>query len=94
MKLVNVISLTFLSLSAAAIARLSKAVNVLFPTPPLPESTNTLFLTWSNRSLTSCIPGSGPLVAPDEHICWFGQPAQADALPASSLWVPGQSANI
>lgn len=38
-----------------------------------------------------CLPGSGALVAPEAQTCWFGHPAQADAFPASSLLVPGQS---
>lgn len=37
------------------------------------------------------MPGSGPFVSPDAHILWLGQPAHAEALPASSLCVPGQS---
>lgn len=28
---------------------------------------------------------------PEAQMFWLGHPAQADALPASSLWVPGQS---
>lgn len=41
---------------------------------------------WSRRG----IPGSGPLGAV-AHICWFGHPSHAAALPAASLAVPGQS---
>lgn len=29
--------------------------------------------------------------SPEAQIFWFGHPAQAEALPASSLCVPGQS---
>lgn len=71
--------------------RLSNAVNVLLPTPPFPESTRILCFTCCSRSCTNWIPGSGPFVAPEEQSCWLGQPAHADAFPASSLCVPGQS---
>ncbi len=40
---------------------------------------------------TLIIPGSGKLALPDEQIVWLGQPSHADALPALSLCVPGQS---
>lgn len=83
--------LTFLSLSAAAKARLRSAVMVLFPTPPFPDSTIILFCTCSKRSLTYCMLASGPFASPDAQSCWLGHPAQAEALPASSLSVPGQS---
>lgn len=81
---------TFFSSSFVASALLRRAVTVLLPTPPFPEITKNLFFTWLNLSFTNWIPGSGPLGA-EAQICWFGQPAHAVALPASSLCVPGQS---
>lgn len=84
--------LTFLSPSLAASALLRRAVTVLLPTPPFPEITRNLFFTWLNFSFTSWIPGSGAL-GPEAQIRWFGQPAHAEAFPAASLWVPGQSVN-
>lgn len=86
--------LTFFSLSAAANALLNNAVIVLFPTPPFPDKTIILYFTSSNRSLTYCMPGSGPFTSPEAQTFWFGHPAQAEAFPASSLSVPGQSVKI
>lgn len=85
--------LTLFSLCKEARARPKRAVIVLLPTPPLPESTSTLFWTCSKRSFTRRTAGSGPRVTPDAHICWLGQPAHADTFPAVSLPVPGQSVN-
>ena len=59
--------LTFLSGLFAARHLDSNDVTVLLPTPPLPESTNSLFRTEVSLSFTSAIPGSGCLVAPEEH---------------------------
>jgi len=42
-------------------------VTVLLPTPPLPESTNSLYRTKESLSFTIAMPGSGCLVTPDEH---------------------------
>jgi hypothetical protein len=83
--------LTLRSLSVAARLLLSIAVTVLLPTPPFPDSTKILFRTCSSLSLTSWIPGSGPLATSEAQICWLGQPAHADAFPALALSVPGQS---
>ena len=49
----------------------------------------TFFFMVDMRLRTSSISGSGALeeVA---HVCWFGQPSQALALPASAEAVPGQ----
>lgn len=66
-------------------------VTVLLPTPPFPERIRILCLTFDRFLLISSIDGSGTFVTPDEQICWFGQPAQEEAFPASSLCVPGQS---
>lgn len=46
---------------------------------------------WVQLDTKRHLPGSGAVAAPEAHTCWFGQPAQASALPASSLFVPGQS---
>lgn len=80
----------FFSGFRSAMARASIDVTVLLPTPPFPDRINSLFFTSANRSFTSSMAGSGPFVAPDAHRFWLGQPAHADALPASSLRVPGQ----
>jgi hypothetical protein len=45
---------------------------------------------WYRCCAVAGLPGSGPLGA-EAHTDWLGQPAHADALPASSLCVPGQS---
>ena len=82
--------LTFFS-GFNANARANMDVMVLLPTPPLPDRISILCLTLAKRCLMTSIAGSGTLGAPDEQICWFGQPAQAEVLPASSLCVPGQS---
>jgi hypothetical protein len=47
-----------------------------------------LRFTWFMRSRTSGNAGSGPLVSPDAHTFWLGQPSQAADLPASSDSVP------
>lgn len=80
----------FLSGFRSAIVRANIEVTVLLPTPPFPDTTNSLFLTSAKRSFTNSMAGSGPFVAPDAHRFWFGQPAHADVLPAASLSVPGQ----
>ena len=59
------------------------------PTPPFPLRTRTLCLMPERRAVISGIAGSGPLGV-DEHIFWFGQPAQASPLPASLDSGPGQ----
>lgn len=59
--------LTFLSGLFTARFLDNNDVTVLLPTPPLPESTSSLFRTEESLSFTSAIPGSGCLVAPDEH---------------------------
>lgn len=46
------------------------------------------------KYVTKVLPGSGALVAPEEHSFWFGQPWHADVFPACSLNVPGQSKRI
>lgn len=84
-------TLTFISALRNARVLLSKAVTVLFPTPPFPDKIRILFLTSPNLFFTSSIPGSGPFVTPEAHICLLGHPSQADAFPAVSLCVPGQS---
>ena len=56
-----------------------------------PDSTSTMCFTDASRSAMAARSGSGPLGA-DAQAAWLGQPAQAAALPASSLCVPGQSA--
>jgi hypothetical protein len=62
--------------------------NVLFPTPPLPESTKILCFTSRRRSATATTSGSTPLGAV-AHACWLGHPAHAAARPAASAFVPG-----
>lgn len=52
--------------SSAAKAQLNPAVNVLFPTPPLPLSTKTLLLTPRILSLITGKSGSGPF-GPSAH---------------------------
>lgn len=69
-------------------------VIVLLPTPPLPDNTNSLFLTVESLSLIRSILESDCLVIPDAHIVLFGQPAHIDDFPASLLSVPGQSIKI
>lgn len=59
--------LTFLSGLFAARHLDSNDVTVLLPTPPLPESTSSLFRTEDSLSFTNAMPGSGCLAAPDEH---------------------------
>lgn len=59
--------LTFVSGLFAARHLDNNDVIVLLPTPPLPESTSNLFCTDDSFSFTSTMPGSGCLVAPDEH---------------------------
>lgn len=59
--------LTFLSRLFAARHLDTNDVTVLLPTPPLPESTRSLFCTRESLSFTSFIPGSGCLPALDEH---------------------------
>jgi len=49
-----------------------------------------MFLTPERRSAMDARSGSGPLGAVAQA-AWFGQPAQASALPAFSLSMPGQS---
>ena len=51
-------ALTFLSESAAANPRASNEVNVLLPTPPLPDKTRILYFTDSSLLRTSSIPVS------------------------------------
>lgn len=80
----------FLSGYFNAMVRANIDVTVLLPTPPLPDTTSSLFFTSASRSFTSSMAGSGPFVAPVAHRFWFGQPAHADDLPAASLCVPGQ----
>lgn len=82
---------TFISALLAAKNLDINDVIVLLPTPPLPDNTNSLFLTVESLSLTRSIVGSGCLVIPDAHITWFGQPAHIDTFPASLFAVPGQS---
>ena len=75
-------------LSSAANAHPSCAVKVDFPTPPFPDRIRILRLTLDMRCLINGNDGSGNFVAPDAHIDWFSQPAQASDLPASSDSVP------
>lgn len=63
---------------------------MLLPTPPLPERIKIRFFTEHRFSSIKARSGSGPLGAV-EHICWLGHPAHAEAFPASSVFVPGQS---
>lgn len=67
----------------------SNDVNVLFPTPPLPDKIRTLCLMPDRRAVITGMSGSGPLGA-EAHIAWFGQPAQESAFPAVSDSGPGQ----
>ena len=69
-------------------------VIVLLPTPPLPDSTNNLFLTVESFLLIRSAVRSGCWLIPDAHIIWFGQFVHIDAFPASLLAVPGQSIKI
>lgn len=59
---------TFISALLAAKSLDINDVIVLLPTPPLPDNTNSLFLTVESLSLTKSIVGSGCLVIPDAHI--------------------------
>lgn len=77
--------------SVAAKARESIAVTVLLPTPPFPDKISILWRTTSKCLRMISTAGSSPLVAPEAHIFWFGQPAHDEAFPAFSLSVPGQS---
>lgn len=70
--------------SSVANAQPNCAVNVLFPTPPLPLSTRIFRLTDVIRSLINGSAGSGPLGFEDAQISWLAQPAQASDLPACS----------
>lgn len=79
----------FLFLGSDEKACANNALNVLFPTPPLPLKTMTLCFTPLNRSVISGISGSGPFGAV-AHIFWFGQPTQASPFPACSDSGPGQ----
>ena len=62
---------------------------VLLPTPPLPLSTSTTWDTSDSelrrtaRSPSLAASAAGDENAPDEQAVWFGQPAHADAFPAS-----------
>jgi len=61
---------------------------VLLPTPPLPLRTRIFFLTARRRSRISGKSGSGSLGSSDAQNDWFGQPSQAELLPASVDSVP------
>ena len=74
--------------ASAASPYASCEANVLFPTPPLPESTKILCFTSRRRSATATTSGSTPLGAV-AHACWLGHPAHAAARPAASAFVPG-----
>lgn len=74
-----------------ASANASCAEKVDLPTPPLPDSTSTMCLIGASLAAMATRSGSGPLGA-DAQASWLGQPAQAAAVPAASLAVPGQSA--
>ena len=65
------------------------SVNVDFPTPPFPERTRILWRMVSRREWIAGRDGSG-IFGAVEQMLWFGQPAQADILPACSLSGPGQ----
>mmetsp|Transcript_18254 Transcript_18254/g.39902 ORF Transcript_18254/g.39902 Transcript_18254/m.39902 type:complete len:219 (-) Transcript_18254:47-703(-) len=79
------------SFPCAASANASCAENVLFPTPPLPDSTSTLCLTVLSRAAMCSRSGSGPFGALAQAAA-FGQPLHPSALPAWSEAVPGQCA--
>lgn len=73
--------------SSLASAHPSAVVKVDLPTPPLPDRMRIFLLTVDMRFFTAGRSGSGPFGAV-WHASWFGQPAHADALPASSDSVP------
>ena len=62
---------------------------VLFPTPPFPLSTSMTCETSDSdvrntaTSFSLAAMAAGEENAPEEHADWFGQPAQAEDLPAS-----------
>lgn len=65
---------------------------MLFPTPPLPESTRTLcFTAVRRRRAMADIDGSGGAVVPDVQAFWLGQPAHVSAFPAVEEAGPGQA---
>lgn len=68
------------------------ALNVLFPTPPFPDSTKSLCLTDFIFSLISSTAGSGAAPAPDAHSLWLGHPWHEAPRPAWALSAPGQPA--
>ena len=81
------------SLPLAASACASWAATVDLPTPPLPERTRTLWRTPERRAAMAATSGSisgAAFPAPAAQTGALGQPAQAEALPASAALVPGQ----
>jgi len=82
----SIVELTWIS-SSAANAHDSPAVNVLLPTPPLPDNTSTFRLTLFIRSRIRGKSGSGPL-GPSAQTDWLGHPSQASALPACVDSIP------
>merc|ERR1719500_1456440 len=77
--------------SLVAKQRAKVAVTVLLPTPPFPERMSTMFLTASRFLVMRSTSGSGAAGPAEAQMDWFGQPAQAAALPLSSVPVPGQA---
>lgn len=67
------------------------ALNVDFPTPPLPDNTSILCLISPTHAFTSLfICCDFARASPEAQIDWFGHPSQELTLPASSEFVPTQ----
>ncbi|KAL5252908.1 hypothetical protein ACHWQZ_G015615 [Mnemiopsis leidyi] len=77
--------------SRAANPLASSAVTVLFPTPPLPDKTSTLFFTPISCFLTS-MGEISDFNSPLEHSFWFGHPTHPSSFPALSEVGPGHDA--